>query len=80
MNWEGKFMEELVLNITLIVVRFCGGEYRVELILNITAFFLVRVWLRENREEMLLNVTPFFCEGLGIGLFRENDTDCYCVF
>jgi hypothetical protein len=31
-------MEELILNIIVIVVKFCGGEYREELILNITAF------------------------------------------
>jgi hypothetical protein len=37
--WEGQFMEELIINIILIVVNFCGVEYREELILNITAFF-----------------------------------------
>jgi hypothetical protein len=40
-GWE--YREELILNITEIVVSFCGGEYREELILNVTAFF-VKVW------------------------------------
>jgi hypothetical protein len=38
--WKGQFMEELILNISVIVVRFCRGEYREDLILNFTAFFL----------------------------------------
>ena len=34
-----------------------GGQYREELILNVTVF-VVRVWWR--------------------GIYRENDTECYC--
>jgi hypothetical protein len=33
-------MEGLIINITVIVVSFCGGEYRFELILNVTEFYL----------------------------------------
>jgi hypothetical protein len=32
-------MEELILNITVIIVRFCGGKYIEELILKFRAFF-----------------------------------------
>ena len=42
----------------MFVVRVWGGQYREELILNITVF-VVRVWGMQNREELILNVTVF---------------------
>ena len=42
-----------------VVVRVWGGQYREELILNVTVFD-VRVWGGQYREELILNVTVFF--------------------
>jgi len=39
-------------------VRVWGGQYREELILNVTVF-VVRVWGGQYREELILNVTVF---------------------
>jgi len=39
-------------------VRGWGGQYREELILNITVF-VVRGWGGQYREELILNVTLF---------------------
>jgi len=39
-------------------VRVWGGQYREELILNVTVF-VVRVWGGHYREELILNVTVF---------------------
>jgi len=47
----------------MIFVRVWGGQYREELILNITVF-VVRVWEGQYREELILNVTVC-CESLG---------------
>jgi hypothetical protein len=41
------------------VVRVWGGQYREELILNVTVF-VVRVRGGQYREELILNVTVFF--------------------
>jgi hypothetical protein len=41
-------------------VRVWGGEYREELILNVTVF-VVMVWGGEYREELILNVTELLC-------------------
>ena len=38
----GQYREELILNITVFVVRFWGGQNRDELIMNVTVF-VVRV-------------------------------------
>jgi len=38
-----QYREELMLNVTVFVVRVFGGEYREELILN-DSVFVVRVW------------------------------------
>jgi hypothetical protein len=40
------------------VVRVWGGQYREELILNVTVF-VVRVWGVQYREEKMLNITVF---------------------
>jgi hypothetical protein len=32
----GKYKEEMILNVTVFVVRVCGVKYREELILNVT--------------------------------------------
>ena len=42
----------------MFVVRVWGGQYREELILNITVF-VMRVWGEQNREELILNVSVF---------------------
>ena len=42
----------------MFVVRVWGGQYREELILNVTVF-VVRVWGGHYREELILNVTVF---------------------
>jgi hypothetical protein len=63
----------LILNITVIVVSFCGGEYGEELILKFVPFF-VRFWGWEYREELILNVTLLFCEGLGRAIYGGIDT------
>ena len=47
----------------MFVARVWGGQYKEELILNVT-LFVVRVWEREYREELILNVAVCF-EGLG---------------
>jgi len=39
-------------------VRVWEGQYREELILNVTLFF-VRVWGGQYRKELILNVTVF---------------------
>ena len=36
--WGGQYREELILNVTVFVVRVWGGHYREELILNVTVF------------------------------------------
>jgi hypothetical protein len=43
MEWGRHYSEELILNVTVFVVRVWGGEYREELILNVNVF-IVRVW------------------------------------
>ena len=55
---------------SLFVVRVWGGQYREELILNVTLFF-VRVWGRQKREELLQNVTVC-CEDLAVGNIERN--------
>jgi len=55
---------------SLFVVRVWGGQYREELILNVTVFF-VRVWGRQKREELLQNVTVC-CEDLAVGNLERN--------
>ena len=48
------------------IVRVWGGQYREELILNVTVF-VVRVWGGQYREELMLNVTVFvvrLCESI----------------
>ena len=40
-----QYREELILNVTVFVVRFWGGLYREELVLNVTVC-VVRVWRR----------------------------------
>jgi hypothetical protein len=37
--------KDMILNVTVLDVRFWGGEYREELILNVT-MFVVSVWWR----------------------------------
>jgi hypothetical protein len=54
-------------------VRFWGGEYREELILNITAFVL-RVWGGEYREEIILIVTVPFV-GVWGEICRANNSE-----
>jgi hypothetical protein len=43
--WGGQYREELILNVTVLVVMFSERQYREELILNVTVF-VVRVWWR----------------------------------
>jgi hypothetical protein len=50
--------------LTGFVVRVWGGQYREELILNVTVI-VVRVWGGQYREELILNVNCVCCEGLG---------------
>ena len=40
----------------MLVVRVCGGQYREELILNVTVL-VVRVWGGQYRGKLILNVT-----------------------
>ena len=50
----------------MFVVRVWGGQYREELILNVTVF-VVRVWGVQYKEELILNVTLFVvrvCENI----------------
>jgi hypothetical protein len=42
----------------VLVVRVWGGQYREELILNVTVF-VVRVWGGEYRAKMIMNITVF---------------------
>jgi len=42
---RGQYREELILNVTVFVVRVWREQYREELILNVTVF-VVRVWQR----------------------------------
>jgi len=41
--WEVQNIEELLVNITLFVLRVWGVQYREKLILNVTVLFL-KVW------------------------------------
>jgi hypothetical protein len=41
--WEGEYTEELILNVSVLVVKVWGWEYREELILNI-AVIVVSDW------------------------------------
>ena len=66
----GKYREELILNVTLIVVRVWGEQYRGKLILNVT-LILVRVWGEQYREKLILNVSVFF-QGLVEGKIEWN--------
>ena len=50
--------EELLLNITLLVLRVWVGKYREELILNVTVL-VVRVWGVQYREDLTL-LLPYF--------------------
>jgi hypothetical protein len=60
------------------VVRVWGGQYREELILNITVF-VVRVWGGQYREELILNITVFVV-GVGWGvIYRGTETEYCCV-
>ena len=47
----------------MFVVRVWGGQYREELILNVS-LFVVRIWGWQYREELILNFSVCF-EGLG---------------
>ena len=51
--WGGQYREELILNVTVLVVRVWGGEYREEPILNDTVqpfyYQLMHIMLK-NRE------------------------------
>jgi hypothetical protein len=60
------------------VVRVWEGEYREELILNITVF-VVSVCVVEYREELILNVTVFVVSFGVRSIYRRTDTACYCV-
>ena len=55
-----------------------GGQYREELIQNLTLFVL-RVWGGQYREELILNITVFFVMVWGSAIYRRTDTECYCV-
>ena len=39
-DWGGQYREEVILNITVFVVRVREGQHSEELILNITVFIL----------------------------------------
>jgi len=43
--WGGQYREELILKVTVFILRVWGGQYREKLILNVTVF-IVRVWQR----------------------------------
>ena len=62
----------------MLVVRVWGGQYREELILNITVF-VVRVWREQYREEQILNVTVFVVRVWG-GQYREEQILNVTVF
>ena len=66
----------MLLNVTVIVARAWGLQYREELILNYTEF-VVRAWGGQYREELLLNVTVFFVMVWG-RQYRGTDTECHC--
>ena len=57
----------------MFVVRVWGGQYREELILNVTVF-VVKVWGGQNREELIVIVTVC-CEGLGRAKQRGTDIE-----
>jgi len=54
----GQYREELILNVTVFIVRGWGGQYREELILKVTLFFLGSGG-GQYREELILNITLF---------------------
>ena len=62
----------------MFVVRVWGGQYREELILNVTVLF-VRVWRREIQRGTDTECYCVCCEGLGRAIERGTDTECYCV-
>ena len=62
----------------MFVVRVWGGQYRQELILNVTLCF-VRVWGGQYREELIVNVTVFVVRVRKTEILRGNGAECYCV-
>ena len=56
--WGGQYREELILNVTVFVVRFWGGQYRRT---DTECYCLSCVDLGggQYREELILNVTVF---------------------
>ena len=54
----------------MIYVRVSGGQYRKELVLNVTVF-VVRVWGWQCREKLILNVTVLL-SGSGEGNVERN--------
>jgi hypothetical protein len=54
-------------------VRVWEGQYREELILNVT-LFVVTDWGWQMREDLILSVTVF-CDGLGRAIQRGTDTE-----
>ena len=56
-GWQ--YREELILNVTVFVVRVCGEQYREKLILNVTVF-LLGSGRRLYRKKLILNVLCLF--------------------
>jgi hypothetical protein len=50
------------------------GQYREELILNVT-LFVARVWGGQYREELILNVNLLFVKLWGRALWRRTDNE-----
>ena len=64
--WGGQYREELILNVTVFVVRVWGGQYREELILSVTVFVvrcLGRAIWRGTDTEYYSVVFVVFVEG-----------------
>jgi len=60
------------------VVSVWEGQYREDLILNITSF-VVMFWEVQYTEELILNVTVVVMRVWGRKKKRGTDTECYCV-
>ena len=60
----GEYNEELILNVTVIVVMVWGRQYREELILNVTVIG-VRVWWSVIYRGTYTECYCVCCEGLG---------------
>ena len=62
----------------MFVKRISRGQYKEELILNVTVF-VVRVWGKQYREVLIMNITVFFVRVRRRPIQKGTDTENYCV-